>query len=291
MFGKVLKYDFRADGRVLLPIFGLALASTAVMRLFAWLLRAVWERAGEVAFGIFQGLVILMMVAVVLFSFGYVVVRFYRNMVGREAYLTLTLPVKNVHHIWGKLLSGFTYCLASLLVAYAMLYLYDPASFIMENGMTGVSNPSIGPDKLLTMLNFTFWQKVSAIGWILVLAAVLCAYLLNEFFFCCAVGSQFKTKPLAAVITYFIVHNALGILLIVGVIFPAGLIANANSDKISQLFYQFVQTYQADYHAGINTLLGYLWLFLLAIVGLTGIVFTGEFLVSRYLLTKKVNLE
>ena len=123
MLGKLMKQDFRATGRVMLPVFGalmiLALLGNISMQLLA-------GEAGNVA-----ALRVILILFIVFFVLGIfataimtiviMVSRFYRNLLKDEGYLMFTLPV-NVHEIvWAKLIVSLVWFLVAALLIWIVV--------------------------------------------------------------------------------------------------------------------------------------------------------------------------
>lgn len=260
MFAKVLKYEMKADGKVLLPAYVFGMAGSLILRLLSWILNLASPTVGGIASELFQGIVGLYAVAVVLFSIGYIVIRFFRSMVGKEAYLTLTLPVKTTTHIWAKFLSGFVFSILGFLACIATLSIYDFSSFD------------------LSVMKANDWTIVWFLAGILLIAM---AYLVMQTYFCCAVGSQFKSKVLSSVVTYFIVNNAIGILT-VAIMAPIA-IGMQQSGQIDAMMERFM--------IDPFSVTGIFPILLLVVFLYCGVLFTIQFFITRHLFSKKLNLE
>ena len=113
MLGTLIKYEFKAVGRLLLPLYG------------AWLIAAVMlglsignTGAGSNLFITLSGILYggFAMVSVVLTCI-LLIQRFYKNLLGNEGYLTFALPVSTGHHLVNKTLSGAVWGTAGLIVA------------------------------------------------------------------------------------------------------------------------------------------------------------------------------
>ena len=132
MLGKLMKYEFRATARWFLPMYLLLLAVAAINRLFLELS----GMSGEPFFGLFAGnqvletvfnaitfsftmLYVLAIFALFILTFVIIVYRFYRNLLGDEGYLMMTLPVTAGQNIWAKLHTAVVWCAASLVVCMA----------------------------------------------------------------------------------------------------------------------------------------------------------------------------
>ena len=283
MFGKLLKYEFKNTGKVLLPAFGLGIGGALILNLFHWILSRFSMRIGEITNELFRSLVGLYALCVIVFSVGYAVVRFYRTMVGSEAYLTLTLPVNSTLHIWAKYLSGLCYSLLAVLASIVTSWAYDFRT--ISFGIWEFS----GENGNLQRLTGSQWLSVN--GFLLCSAIVFAAFILMEFFFCCAVGSQFKNKVVASVVTYFIAHNAVGVITIMLLIPVAVGFDDQLISWLENTESWFGQLMQGDAGSILNGVMGYLWVGLLIAAAYMAIWFIGYFLASRYFLTKKVNLD
>ena len=120
MFGKLLKHEFRATGRIMLPLLGGVLVlspmagllsrsvsrgnASGIMRFFSFLFM----------FAFVVGMVALFVTAVIV-----MVRRFYSNMLGDEGYLTFTLPVGVNRLVLAKLVVSFVWFMAAAAAAAA----------------------------------------------------------------------------------------------------------------------------------------------------------------------------
>ncbi len=116
MLGKLLKHEFRATGRVMLPVLGvlvfLALLFNFSVRFYS-VSSSVFVNVlfGFVVFSFVAGVIAAEIIALVL-----MITRFYRNLLGEEGYLMHTLPA-NVHElVWSKIIVSFVWFLATNLL-------------------------------------------------------------------------------------------------------------------------------------------------------------------------------
>lgn len=104
MLRKLLKHEFRATGRVMLPVIGILLATSVAANLSlrylmdsrAWFLNMVG--------GLLMMALVVAIIGVCVVSFVLMVQRFYKNLLQDEGYVMLTLPVSIHQHIWSKLI-------------------------------------------------------------------------------------------------------------------------------------------------------------------------------------------
>lgn len=117
MLGKLLKYEFRATGRIFLPAYAVLLVMSFVARLFySANLAREFTTEGRTT-------LIVTMVMVMLFTAVWVVTlvviirRFWTNLLGREGYLMNVLPVSPWEHVCSKAVTSLVWVLLSCIVS------------------------------------------------------------------------------------------------------------------------------------------------------------------------------
>lgn len=115
MLGKLLKYEWRATSRTLLPLYGGVLLMALINRLF-WGIgfnyqdsHFLQEILGMTATFVYAGLICASFVV----TFVLLVQRFYKSLLGDEGYLMFTLPATAAQHIWAKTIIAFVMCILS----------------------------------------------------------------------------------------------------------------------------------------------------------------------------------
>ena len=123
MLGKLIKHEFRATRRIMLPLIG----GVALLSVLAGLSIRGLDTIQNFGFlGVMYSLT-LGAFFLALFAMGVVALvlmiqRFYRNLLRDEGYLTMTLPVSVDAQIWAKLIVSFVwFAVVTLLSAAAML--------------------------------------------------------------------------------------------------------------------------------------------------------------------------
>ena len=113
MLGTLMKYEFKAVGRLLLPLYG------------AWLVAAIMlglslggDGTGNSPLfvtisGVLYGGAC---VAAVILTIILLIQRFYKNLLGNEGYLMFALPVSTGKHLTNKVVSGAVWTVAGVLV-------------------------------------------------------------------------------------------------------------------------------------------------------------------------------
>ena len=133
MLRKLLKHEFRATGRVILPMY-LILLVTAVRSNLAG--RGMLDRQSDILN--ILGVLIVMAFGIaicgaLLMSFVLMIQRFYKNLLQDEGYLMFTLPVSVHQHVWSKLIVSAVWFAATILaiIAASLVVAYD-VSFLRE---------------------------------------------------------------------------------------------------------------------------------------------------------------
>ena len=120
MLAKLMKYEFRSTARTFLPIYGALLATAIVTRFLMWGdSQAILPNS--FAYNLVSMLVAFLFVALLVAVFAMVLIitlqRYYKNLLGEEGYLSMTLPVKPWQHITSKLVVSCVWFLVSGVVA------------------------------------------------------------------------------------------------------------------------------------------------------------------------------
>lgn len=121
MLGKLIKYEFKATGRILLPLYGALLVFALINRL---LFRSSLDETINNTFGTIGGIANILsvfaygctMAAVFVVTFFVIVQRFYKNILGDEGYLMNTLPIKPYLNIINKILTSAIWTIVSCFV-------------------------------------------------------------------------------------------------------------------------------------------------------------------------------
>ena len=113
MLGKLIKHEFRATGRILLPVYLVMLLTAALVRGFQVLTE---QTAGEFMRALAVLSVLLFSAAVFggsILAFVLMIYRFYKNLMTDEGYLMFTLPVTTGQLIWSKMIVSAVWLLAT----------------------------------------------------------------------------------------------------------------------------------------------------------------------------------
>ena len=257
MLGKLLKHEWNATARR----YGLFYLVLALMTIGAVIMHGIpvdhpVYSVVEVSFLI---LYVLVLAAVLFCSVGMAVVRFYKNMVSDEGYLTFTLPAKVSQLVFSKFIVAFLWqIVTAVLVVLSLICVFvlghielkivwDFAREVLEE--SGIAIPGLA----------------------LILVTSL-AYQITFYYLCIAIGQLFANQKLAgAIVSYcvlsFVVEIFNLILVFVG---------------FAIMGYSELETYFAS-SAGMNAV----YIFS---AGLTAVLGVVAYFVTCFLLRRKLNL-
>lgn len=181
MLGKLLKYEWKATGRGILPIYGALLIFALMTRLLMFAdSRTGSALSHSLLGGLLAGIVMLcygfLVVAVCVITVVILVQRFYKNLLGDEGYLMHTLPVKPWMNLTAKTITAMIWCVLSgcMSIFSVMVMAITPRDIVQFF-------PTLG--EFLS----EFTQHFGAQGWLLgleggiMLLIILAAYILAAY--------------------------------------------------------------------------------------------------------------
>ena len=104
MLRKLMKHEFRATGRILLPLFGILLLTALAARFSVGFLLETDSWFLNLVGGLLTTAFGLAIFAVCLMAIITMVNRFRTNLLGDEGYIMFTLPASVHQHVWSKLI-------------------------------------------------------------------------------------------------------------------------------------------------------------------------------------------
>lgn len=266
MLKKLYKHEFYSLFRSMLPIYA-ALFGFSVLSRLIYLIKTenniidTFKNLAVIGY-------VLTIVAVFVVGIVIVVTRFYRNLLSSEGYLTFSLPFTATQHIVCKLICG-----AVTVVIDFVLVLFSLA--VLGIG-TEAEKDLIKALPLLfkAFFNYGEWPQLTLlIAEIAVLAIIALLESLLMFYAAIAIGQQFKNRVGASVIAYICLYAASQI---ISLIFMSFMFALGSADAFDNYM-----------NSGITAVSLFL-LFPLIFSALLGTVY---FLITRYFLSNKLNLE
>ena len=266
MLKKLYRHEFHALFRSLWPLYAGLLMLALLSRLMDMSFFDRSQLVVQILYNSFMSLYVLGIIAMLIISFAVVIVRFYRHLLTGEGYLSFTLPFTAGQHITCKLVCGVVAGLVSFaFTVLSLLILSLGTSFIDWQGFfTGLW-------QLLQII--PTWQTILlVVEVVLIIPVALCQSLLM-FYVSMAIGQQCKNRIGGAVLAYLAIEAALQILAF-AVIMPLSTQITPLIGWLSRL------TGSEAALMGLSTALG-----------ISLILSTVYYFVTRHLLTHKLNLE
>ncbi|MEG2289793.1 MAG: ABC transporter permease [Clostridium sp.] len=130
MLRKLMKYEFKAIGRIMIPLYAALLGFTIINKLFIGINfnESNMDFLGGIPAIITMMGYVITMIAVFVGTFFIIIQRFYKNLFGDEGYLMNTIPVKSSQNIVNKLVVSMIWIIISTIVAAISIVImaYEP---------------------------------------------------------------------------------------------------------------------------------------------------------------------
>lgn len=270
MLGKLLKYDFKALFRNYGLLFAALFSVTILYKIFLFLPRNIVLDSMSTLMGALYVIVILGC----LFGAGVInVMRFYKNLVTDEGYLTFTLPVSSKQIIVSKLIS--TLVMEFLMAAAVLLSL----SFLRKD------LPIL--DELYNVLGmylkqmFALAEYRNLLTGFLVYFVIVCVYMQITVFTAVAIGQLSRMHKIAAgvgayALLYFVTQCVMGVAVFLWAM------------KFNMYNVEVDMSYLSAIHPEIISAVGQILILIDVAIVILG---AACFFLSDYLFSKKLNLE
>ena len=259
MLNKLLKYEFKSTGRTFLPIYGALLITSFLTRLFVF----NKDFSNSFFLSLFQVVISslfgFLLMAVFILTLVVSLQRFYKNLLGEEGYLSMTLPVRPWQHILCKSLTSLVWYIFSSIAAILAFVI-----LAYEKGMIGDFFDAIGTLIRRGSLNA---QILTACGEFFLFAALGILAFTMMLYASMALGQLSANKRLLTSFGAFLALNFL-VQILMGV--------------LGNLAVQWVFPMSSRWALNVALLLSIVVeLFFLA----------GFFAITNYILSRKLNLE
>ena len=206
MLGKLLKHEFKATARTMLPMFGVVVLLSVLANLGFAQIADSENGALDILFGLFIFAFFLGLFTMGVMAMVVMIQRFYKNVLGDEGYLTLTLPV-NVHEIvWSKLIVSFVWFLVTGLIAMAAVFIAVFTLTYTELGEMFQNMPSFG-EMMRMFFEETGVTPLQLTGAIAQFAAMIILSSLTaclHFYAAMALGHSFSNNKVLLSVVFFV---------------------------------------------------------------------------------------
>ena len=194
MLTKLMKHEFLATGRVMLPLYLLLVVISVGVNLSVHGMTTVSNPIFDLLGALFAISYVLIIFAAFLLCLVVIVARFYRNMLGPEGYLTLTLPVSVHQHVLSKLLVALLWMVltgAAVALSVLLIFLGDDVDLgrflqVFQAAMSQL-NVNIHGIAVLSLL----------------LALLHIALIILQFYAACAIGGSFANSKVVLSVAFF----------------------------------------------------------------------------------------
>ena len=197
MLRKLMKHEFRATGRILLPLFGILLLTALAARFSVGFLLETDSWFLNLVGGLLTTAFGLAIFAVCLMALITMVNRFRTNLLGDEGYIMFTLPASVHQHVWSKLIVSAVWFIATGVVVFLSVFV---AAFNVSF-LTDLA--SVFP-KLFQQM--TAYYAVNGTVFALELLALMLAACMSfslQFYAALAAGHSFANHKMALSVAFF----------------------------------------------------------------------------------------
>ncbi|MCR5737134.1 MAG: hypothetical protein K6G64_05740 [Eubacterium sp.] len=202
MLGKLIKNEFKATGRLILPLYIVLLVVTIINKIVIEIQDsstvAITENKVFIAFAAILVLTyFLSLMAVGALTIIFLIKRFYDNMLKDEGYLSFTLPVTTGQHLISKIVVSYTWVLTTILSLIASVLILMSGKGIVDEAKS-----------FWTGLIEVIQDGNQLTAAIVVLSVILSIYnIIITPYLCFSVGQRFNGhKIIGAFITYVVVY-------------------------------------------------------------------------------------
>ncbi len=279
---KLLKWEFRATSRQMIPLY-LALGGMTALGVLFLLLGSVLEGSdtGRMILSVLTPFALItyifVIAAVAIGTLGILLFRYYRNLIRDEGYLMHTLPVTPSQLVLSKFIAAYVWMLLSvLLILISFLILLASAAMIFGSGIywRGIWQAIMNYEVLQYLLPFM----------LAILAS--CAASLLLYYAAISIGQCVtRHKVMGAIASYFGLYTAMQILNLLMMLVYFFIVAKTN--VLWEMEFQ-ISAGGADISAlGSGLVLPFI-ITMALMYAVYSVVF---YMISRYMLAKKLNLE
>ena len=223
MLSKLLKYEFRATGRIMLPVYALLLVTAGGTSVTGSLMGRYPESTVLSIFRtLFMTLFAFTTFGVLLLTLVLMVYRFYKNLMTDEGYLMFTLPVSRSQLIWSKLLVALVWSVLSTVLA-ALAWMAEISVVGRENVFSLIAQ---GLRSLRQHLSGNLTGCAAAL---VVLCLVSCLVSFLKFYAAISLGHSFSNHKILLSVVFYIGFG-IAVQTILSVVTAAGIRSDVDPD-------------------------------------------------------------
>lgn len=275
MLSKLIKHEFKATCNAFFLLFCSLIGMTILTRLS----KAI--PADNTIFALVKVLItvlyVILLIGLLLFGVIIMLRRFNVNLLRDEGYLTHTLPVKMWQHLTAKMITYTVWFFASL----GVLFLSFTIFFV------GTKTYNIVPDALVELAKAikTYPVMILLIIEIILSGILVFVTTMLNIFAALSLGQIFRQHKIAgSVLFYFVLNTAMGFISMISMIYMP--IIEHQMNRIERISNSGV-----SYHHKVNVVTDNILLILLFYIVMYIIESVIYFVITNYMLSKKLNLD
>lgn len=277
MLGKLIKHEFKATWKTYTVIYLALIALTVLTRISVEM--PFENKIFDIVRILLSLAYVIVAVCVGFFSIVIGLERFYKNMLKDQGYLTHTLPVKEWQHIVTKTLVFTVWTVVSSVVAFMSVMLFGVGRPEFRNVLNHIGDMFSGLSD--------YPRVIAAIIMGIVLLIVQVAVNLLGFYAAFSLGQIFgKHRILGAVIFYFVLNYAMQLLMSVFMLLSEGIM-----NKFDNMSVEISGATGNMLLAQINSQTGVIMAFFGLCFVMEFIIAAVYFVITNFMLSKKLNLE
>lgn len=274
MLSKLYKHEFHSLFRILWPVYAILFVLAIFNRIFLF-----FDTHNIPALNMLQNCImffyVISIIAIFVVGIVIVITRFYKHLLTSEGYLTFTLPVTVTQHLTCKLVCGMAVMILNVLGIIGSIFIMGIGTYSIVDFFKGVGWFFEAASKEIGVFSVVMYTVSLVLLLLLTLASTLLMFYVSI-----AIGQQFKSRIGGAVLTYIAIYMAMQIIAMV-VILPIIFTMVTNTPEAMNNYNAMFTTNGQGF---INLMLG-------LGIGCTLVTSTAYYLVTRYMLSKKLNLE
>lgn len=269
MLGKLLKYEFKATARLFIPLYLTILVFSVVNLLFLPTYN-ISEKSSAlygIAVTISMIVYVTLLIGLVLMTLIVMVQRFYKNLLGDEGYLMFTLPVQPWKHIVSKLTVSMLWTVVSGFVAFCSILIISSKDISAQDIYIGLEAAFNEFVRYFGASSYLVSFEAIVLGLLSLASSILTIYA------AIALGHLFNKHKLLISFGMYIILNTV-------------------SQMLMTLF-SFIFRHQGMFGAENSFVPDVLQIntFLLLSILYFGAITSGYYLLTNYILKRKLNLE
>lgn len=271
MLGKLLKYELKSTARIFLPFYAAVLVLSVLNRVLFVILENV--EFLQIPRFLVMATYVFIIIATFIMTYIVMIQRFYKNLLGEEGYLSMTLPVKTSSHILSKGISSAIWILSTIIITLISIFIMLPNYDFLTQFSTFWAGASAEFRELLGLNFELLFTAIILITFVAIITSILMIYTAISF-------GQLSNKH--KVLTSFGAYVAI----------------YAIVQTIGASFLGILSSTSLFNHMEINvlttppeTISKFVLGTLIGVMVIEIVLCVAYFFVTRYLLDKKLNLE